>query len=65
MNQTEISETRTIINATKIQHKHMTIHKELVNWKITLGNPSRIVTRKRYPNHENAVKEKHRPTRKL
>lgn len=33
MNQIEISEIRTIIPATKIQHKHMTVHKELVNGK--------------------------------
>lgn len=41
MNQTEIVEIRNIIIAIKIQHKHISGHKESVHGKVTLGTPSR------------------------
>lgn len=44
--------------AMKVQRKHTTAHKELINWKITLGNQPEGSTRERLTNHKKAVKEK-------
>lgn len=40
MDQTKILEIRNIITAIKIQHRHITGHKESVHGKVTLGTPS-------------------------